>query len=137
MPVGVSDRRLVTLPLLALAAGCVASTARDRCSRGSAGVLAASIIDRQCCVSTSWGAALAVRAGYDLFFSRRWSLGALAQLAAYRYSSTEANVPSTSYGLLPTLALALTFDWGSGRSNDPPAAESADRLSYLATRRDD
>ena len=57
------------------------------------------------------GAALSVRVGYDVFFSRRWSVGALAQLAAYRYSSSEANVPSTSYCLLPTLALALTFDW--------------------------
>ena len=79
---------------------------------GSAGVLAASILDRTCCLSTDWGAALAVRVGYDVFFSRRWSVGALAQLEAYRYSSGESGVSSTSNGLLPTLALAITFDWG-------------------------
>ena len=78
---------------------------------GSAGLLVASNIDAGCCVRTHWGAALSVRLGYDVFFSRRWSVGALAQLEAYRYSSSEANIPSTSYGLLPTLALALTFDW--------------------------
>ena len=81
---------------------------------GSAGVLAASNIDGDCCVRTHWGAALSVRVGYDVFFSRRWSVGALAQLEAYRYSSSEANVSSASNCLLPTLALALTFDWGAG-----------------------
>ena len=49
---------------------------------GSAGLLAASNLDRECCVSTYWGGALSVRVGYDVFFSRRWSLGALAQLEA-------------------------------------------------------
>jgi hypothetical protein len=82
---------------------------------GSAGLLAASNVDRECCLNTSWGAAVSVRVGYDVFFSRRGSLGALAQLEAYRYSSTESNVSSTSNGLLPTLALALTFDWGNTR----------------------
>jgi len=80
---------------------------------GSAGLLAASIVDRACCVSTDWGAALSVRVGYDVFLSRRWSLGALAQLGAYRDSSTESNLSSSSNGVLPTLALALTFDSGS------------------------
>ena len=47
---------------------------------GSAGVLAASNFDRSCCLSTYWGGALSVRIGYDVFFSRRWSVGALAQL---------------------------------------------------------
>ena len=80
---------------------------------GSGGLLAASNLDRQCCISTHWGAALSVRVSYDVFFSRRWSVGALAQLEAYRYSSRESNVSSASNGLLPTLALTLTFDWGS------------------------
>lgn len=84
---------------------------------GSAGLLAASNIDRACCVSTHWGAALSVRIGYDIFLSRRWSVGAFAQLEAYRYSSSEANVSSASNGLLPTLAVAFTFDLGSRRSN--------------------
>ena len=86
---------------------------------GSAGLLAVSNIDRQCCVSTHWGAALSVRVGYDFFFSRRWSIGALAQLGAYRYSSTEANIPSATYGLLPTVGLALTFDWGPTERRRP------------------
>ena len=79
---------------------------------GGVGLLAASNIDRECCVSTRWGAALSVRVGYDFFFSRKWSIGALAQIEAYRYSSSEANTPSATYGLLPAVALALTFDWG-------------------------
>jgi hypothetical protein len=78
---------------------------------GSAGLLVAANIERDCCRSTSLGAVLSIRVGYDVFFSRRWSLGALAQLESYRYSSSESSVSSTSYGLLPTLALALTFDW--------------------------
>jgi hypothetical protein len=77
---------------------------------GSAGLLAASNLDRACCLRTYWGAALSVRVGYDVFFSRRWSIGAFAELGAYRYSSSEANVSFASYGLLPTLALALSFD---------------------------
>jgi hypothetical protein len=84
---------------------------------GSAGAVAATNIDRQCCLSNDWGVALSVRVGYDVFFSRRWSVGALAQLEAYRYWSTDSNVPSTTTGLLPTLALALTFDWGKARSS--------------------
>jgi hypothetical protein len=84
---------------------------------GSVGLLAASNLERDCCLSTHWGAALSVRFGYDVFFSRRWSVGAFAQLEAYRTSSTEANVSSVSNGLLPTLALALTFDWAAGRSS--------------------
>jgi len=78
---------------------------------GSAGLLAASDLDRQYgAITTSWGAALSVRGGYDVFFSSRWSVGALAQLAGYRYATTEARVSSVSYGLLPTLALAFTFN---------------------------
>jgi hypothetical protein len=79
---------------------------------GSAGLLAASNLDRGYGVflTTSLGAALAVRCGYDVFFSSRWSVGALAQLQGYRYSTTETNVSSVSYGLLPTLALAFTFN---------------------------
>ena len=38
------------------------------------------------------------------------SVGAFAELQGYRYSSSEANVSSTSSGLLPALALAFTFD---------------------------
>ena len=78
---------------------------------GSAGLLAASNLDRAYgAVTTGWGAALSVRFGYEVFFSSRWSVGAFAQLEGYRYSSTEASVSSTSNGLLPVLALALTFD---------------------------
>ena len=78
---------------------------------GSAGVVAASNLDRAYgALSTGWGAALSLRAGYEVFFSSRWSVGALAQLEAYRYSSTEAGVTAASNGLLPTLALAFTFD---------------------------
>ena len=48
--------------------------------------------------------------GLYVFFSSRWSVGALAQLAGYRYATTEASVSSVSYGLLPTLALAFTLN---------------------------
>jgi hypothetical protein len=78
---------------------------------GSAGLLMASNADREYgALTTSWGAALSVRGGYDVFFSSRWSVGALAQLEGYRYSTTEARVSSVSYGVLPTLALAFTFN---------------------------
>lgn len=77
---------------------------------GSAGLLVATTLDRACCFTTSWGAALSVRAGYDLFVSRRWSIGALAQLEATRAWSRESNVSATSTGLLPTLALSFTVD---------------------------
>jgi hypothetical protein len=78
---------------------------------GSAGLLAASNIERPYGNhTTSWGAILSARCGYDIFFSSRWSVGALAQLSGYRYATTEASVSSVSYGLLPTLALAFTFD---------------------------
>jgi hypothetical protein len=78
---------------------------------GSAGLLVTSNLDRAYWnVSTDVGAAIAVRAGYEVFFSSRWSVGAFAQLQGYRYSSSEANVSSTSSGLLPALALAFTFD---------------------------
>ncbi|HLK90141.1 MAG TPA: hypothetical protein VKZ18_09615 [Polyangia bacterium] len=86
----------------------------------SVGAVAASNLDRQCCLSTSWGPVVSVRVGYDIFFARRWSAGVVAQLEAYRYSSTESNISSTSNGLLPTLAFALTFDWARKRSS--PAA---------------
>jgi hypothetical protein len=78
---------------------------------GSAGLLAASNLDRAYgTLTTGWGAAMSIRFGYEVFFSSRWSVGALAQLAGYRYSSTEGSVSSVSNGLLPTLALAFTFD---------------------------
>ena len=78
---------------------------------GSAGLVAASNLDRAYwSYTTSWGAALSIRCGYEVFFSSRWSVGALAQLAGYRYSTTEASVSSSTYGLLPTLALAFTFN---------------------------
>jgi hypothetical protein len=78
---------------------------------GSAGLVAASNLDRAYGnYTTSWGPALSVRCGYEAFFSSRWSVGALARLEGYRYSTTEASVSSVSYGLLPTLALALTFN---------------------------
>lgn len=78
---------------------------------GSAGLLVASNIDlKYGALTTSGGAALSVRCGYDAFFSSRWSVGALAQLTGYRYATTEASISSVSYGLLPTLALAFTFN---------------------------
>ena len=78
---------------------------------GSAGLLVNSNLDRAYwTVSTDVGAAISARVGYDVFFSSRWSVGAFAQLQGYRYSSSEANVSSTSSGLLPALALAFTFD---------------------------
>ena len=82
----------------------------------SVGAVAASNLERRCCLSTNWGPVVSVRVGYDIFFSRRWSASAFAQLEAYRYSSTQSNVSSTSNGVLPTLALALTFDWARSRS---------------------
>jgi hypothetical protein len=78
---------------------------------GSIGLLVASNLDRAYwTVATDLGVAVSVRAGYDVFISSRWSVGAFAQLQGYRTSSSEANVSSTSIGLLPALALAFTFD---------------------------
>jgi hypothetical protein len=77
---------------------------------GSAGVLAASNLDASYgTVSTGWGAAISGHVGYETFFSNRWSIGALAALAAYRYGDSEAGVSSTSDGLLPTLELSFSF----------------------------
>lgn len=56
----------------------------------------------------TWGALPLI--GYEVYFSSRWSVGAVAQLSAYRYSTTEAGVSSVSDGLLPTLAVAFTFN---------------------------
>ena len=103
-----------TYRLLDLVAGFVDYYPRPRRGLhlgGSAGLLMASNIDRKYgALTTSWGTALSVRCGYDAYFSSRWSVGALAQLAGYRYATTEASVSSVSYGLLPTLALAFTFN---------------------------
>jgi hypothetical protein len=82
---------------------------------GGVGVVVASNLDRECCFSTYWGGALAVRVGYDVFVSRRWSVGAVAQVEGYRYSSSDSGVSAASNGVLPTLALALGFDWARGR----------------------
>jgi hypothetical protein len=77
----------------------------------SVGLLAATELDAVYGAhTTSWGAALSAHVGYERFFSSRWSWGALAQLTAYRYSAREAGVSSTSDGLLPTVALAFTFN---------------------------
>lgn len=59
---------------------------------------------------TSWGSAISAHVGYEVFFSSRWSVGTLAQLSVYQYSTTEAGVSSFSDGLLPTLAVAFTFN---------------------------
>lgn len=78
---------------------------------GTAGVVAATNLDEEYrAVATGWGVAISAQLGYEVFFSSRWSVGALAQLSAYRYSASEAGVSSASDGLLPTLALAFTFD---------------------------
>jgi len=78
---------------------------------GSVGVLAASNLDAfYGTVSTGWGAALSGQVGYEISFSKRWSVGVLASLAAYRYWDSEAGVSSTSDGLLPTLALSFSFE---------------------------
>jgi hypothetical protein len=77
---------------------------------GSVGVLAASNLDAfYGTVSTGWGAAISGHVGYEVSFSKRWSVGLLAGLAAYRYWASEAGVSSTSDGLLPTLALSFGF----------------------------
>jgi hypothetical protein len=77
----------------------------------TAGVVAASNLDAAYGAhKTSWGPALSAHLGYEVFFSSRWSVGALGQLSVYRYSTTEAGVSSVSDGLLPNLALACTFD---------------------------
>jgi hypothetical protein len=78
---------------------------------GSIGLLAATDLDAVYANTfTSWGAALSAHVGYEAFFSRRWSGGVIAQLSVYRYSTKEAAVSSTSDGLLPTLALAFTYN---------------------------
>jgi hypothetical protein len=105
------------LDMLAAVADYYPSPRRGLRVGASLGVVAASNLDRQCCLSTNWGPVVSVRVGYDIFFSRRWSAGVFAQLESYRYSSTESTISSTSNGLLPTLALALTFDWVRKRSS--------------------
>ena len=78
---------------------------------GSVGLLAATDLDAEYGAhTTSWGPAISAQVGYEVYFSSRWSVGAVAQLSAYRYSTTEAGVSSVSDGLLPTLALAFTFN---------------------------
>lgn len=78
---------------------------------GTVGLLAATNLDAEYHASeTSWGPAISARVGYEVFFSSRWSVGALAQLSAYHYSTTESAVSSVSNGLLPTLAVAFTFN---------------------------
>ena len=75
------------------------------------GLLAATNIDAEYHAhETSWGPAISAHVGYEVFFSSRWSVGALAELLAYRYSTIEAGVSSASDGLLPTLAVAFTFN---------------------------
>ena len=77
---------------------------------GSVGVLAASNLDTfYGTISTGWGAAVSGHVGYEISFSKRWSVGVLAGLAVYRYWESEAGVSSTSDGLLPTLALSFSF----------------------------
>ena len=79
--------------------------------RGTVGLLAATNLDAEYGGhKTSWGPAISAQLGYEVFFSSRWSVGALAQLSAYRYSTTEAGVSSVSDGILPTLAVAFTFN---------------------------
>jgi hypothetical protein len=58
---------------------------------------------------------VAVRVGYDWFVSRRWAVGAVAQVEGYRYSSAEAGVEAASYGVVPTVGVAGVFDWGRER----------------------
>jgi len=78
---------------------------------GTAGAVAASNLDAEYGAhATSWGVAISAHLGYEVFFTSRWSVGVLAQLSAYRYSTTEAGVSSVSDGLLPTLAVAFTFN---------------------------
>jgi hypothetical protein len=78
---------------------------------GSVGVLAASNLDGfYGTVSTGWGAVVSGHVGYEVSFSKRWSVGVLAGLAVYRYWDSEAGVSSTSDGLLPTLALSFSFE---------------------------
>jgi hypothetical protein len=78
---------------------------------GSVGLLLSTDLDAEYGGhTTSWGPAISAQVGYEVFFSSRWSVGALAQLSAYRYSTTESGVSSTSDGLLSTLALAFTFN---------------------------
>ena len=78
---------------------------------GTIGLVAATNLDAGYGAhKTSWGPALSAHLGYEVFFSSRWSVGALAGLSACRYSTTEAGISSVSDGLLPTLALTFTFD---------------------------
>jgi hypothetical protein len=77
---------------------------------GGAGVVAGSNLDVHVAgFPTGWGATLSAHVGYDRALSRRWSCGALAQLAVYRVWASESGVSSVSDGLLPTLAIAFTF----------------------------
>jgi len=78
---------------------------------GAAGVVIATNLDTGYHAhETSWGPAISAHVGYEVFFSSRWSVGAQAQLLAYHYSTSEAGVSSVSDGLLPTLAVAFTFN---------------------------
>jgi hypothetical protein len=58
---------------------------------------------------TGWGVTGAAHIGKEVFFSNRWSIGALARLQIYRYGSTDATA-STSLGFVPTVMLAFTYD---------------------------
>ncbi len=78
---------------------------------GAAGVMVATNLDAEYGAhATGWGPALSAAVGYEVSLSSRWSVGALAHLSAYRYSVTEAGVSSVSQGLLPTLAVAFTWN---------------------------
>lgn len=66
---------------------------------GSAGVLAATNVDRECCVSTYWGGVVSVRVGWEVFVARRWSVGAVAQVEGYRYPHGADNPRSPSAAL--------------------------------------
>jgi hypothetical protein len=78
---------------------------------GAAGVVIATNLDTGYHAhETSWGPAISAHVGYEVFFASSWSVGAQAQLLAYRYSTTEVGVSSTSDGLLPTLAAVFTFN---------------------------
>lgn len=78
---------------------------------GSVGLLLSTDLDAEYGANTtSFGPAISAQIGYEVYFSSRWSVGALAQLSAYRYSTTEAGVSSVAVGILPTLAVAFTFN---------------------------
>jgi hypothetical protein len=78
---------------------------------GSVGLLAVTDLDAVYGTnSTGWGPALSAHVGWESYFSSRWSCGLLGQLTVYRYGETVARVSSTTNGVLPTVALAFTFN---------------------------